>query len=178
MTDLEFSTVEIALKSKPAQTLLDWESVRELYFLVLGDVPSVYVPAIVRWIVTECKVWRPTTDQVYDFCQKINGRTTIQGAHVVREVRDAIREFGVNAMPNPARPSTTIEGPPPTLSEAAKRFVEFRGGWVQLCTEQFRSEEFYFKQCIEDATEACEQIRIEKAQRSAIKLERRQEISA
>lgn len=178
MTDLEFAKIEVALKSKPAQALLDWDEVRELYFMVLGDIPSVYVPGIMRWIVTECKIWRPTTDQVYDFCQKIGGNTTIQGATVVREVRDAIREFGINAKPHPERPTITIEGPPPTLSEAALRFVDFRGGWPILCTEQYRSEEFYIKQCIEEASEICDQIRVEAAQRSAVTPKLRREISA
>jgi hypothetical protein len=159
MTDTEIAKIEIALRSKPSQQNLEWNEFREIYFLVLAPVPSQYAQSVLLWILRDCKVWRPTTDQIHDYCLRLAGCVSPDGAAVVREVRSAIARFGKFGRPVPGR-NLHLLGTP-RMSLAALRFVDQRGGWPALLETAIGNEEIFWHQAEADASAVCETLKIE-----------------
>lgn len=157
-----------ALRSKKSQQNLDWDDERELYFLVLEQVPSEFAPDIVLWLLRDCKIWRPTTDQVYDFTRKLMGQGDRTGHDVIIEIRAAIEKYGPFGRQHPKKKHIRLPGIPEELSPVAKRFVDRRGGWGVLCTAQYTSEEWFWKDAEAEVSQIADAMQIEARRQLAI----------
>lgn len=161
MTDTEWAQVSIVLQSKPAHGALTWDQVAELYVHVVAPIPSEFVRPLILWIVRDCKVWRPTTDMIFDWYAVRAGLQERPGSAVAAELKAAIAQYGLYGVRHPQRPRVWTVGQPDGLSEAAKRLVAERGGWAALCSAQTGDEEWYWRHVAEDAGRILEALRIE-----------------
>lgn len=164
MTNKEMLPILIALRSKPAQTSLTDEEFSQVYQYVLKQTPPEHAETLVRWIMLECKRWRPTTDQIHAYSQRLAGTVTPDGGAVIREIRQAITRFGKFHMPVPGRPNLKLLGTP-RMSYEALRFVEEHGGWCELLESEVGNREIFWHEAEKRASTLCETIRIEQTSR-------------
>ena len=168
MNGKQIAYIEVGLKTKPTQDNLNDRQFVELLTQLLMDVPGELTSRLFEWVVaSESGEFRPTIGALHAQIQLLLGIVSPNGASVLRELRAAAVKYGPNAVPVAGRPGCFDAGPPPDLSEAARRFVDQRGGWAAFCcSEPGNTPDIFWRHAEQEAEAVVEALKIEAARRT------------